>query len=103
MTRDEILVMPAGREMDALIWKQVYKSRQPKPPVNDFPSTDIACAWDLVEKLCGETGCDIVKVCKRDLELWGEWSCNFGRGFEAFGPTAPLAICRAALLSTLGE
>lgn len=69
---------------------------------NEFrPSDDIAAAWEVVEKLCNETGCDIVKVCKRDPELFGEWSCNFGRGFEAFGDTASLAICRAALLVVL--
>ena len=60
------------------------------------PSEDIAAAWVVVEKLCRMTGCDVVKVCKRDPEVFDEWSCNFGRGCEAFADTAPLAICRAA-------
>jgi len=65
-------------------------------------SDNIGDAWEVVEKLCDETGCDVAKVCKRDPELLrGDWSCNFGRGFEAFGDTAPLAICRAALLAVM--
>jgi len=65
-------------------------------------SDDLVSAWLVVEKLCNENGCDVVKVCKRDPELLrGEWSCNFGLGFEAFGKTVPLAICRAALLATM--
>jgi len=69
-----------------------------------FYSTDITDAWAVVEKMCNETGCDIIKVCKRDPELLrGEWSCNFGRGFEAFADTAPLAICRAALMAEIKQ
>lgn len=130
MTRDEILNMPAGREMDELIatkWMllPVREMRgAPCPycrsdmrftgtrswcsdcrewrhsPYKNY-SYEIESAWEVVEKLCNETGCDVVKVCKRDPELYGEWSCNFGRGFEAFGETAPLAICRAALLAVM--
>ena len=59
------------------------------------PSTDIAAAWTVVEKL---RGCD----------QWPEigatgrsWYCEFegepGVIVEGFGDTAPLAICRAAL------
>jgi len=108
-----------GREMDALIAEKVmglrldwefaeYQNGEPTVPtlrdkydeIGMLPlySTDISAAWTIVEKLCGEYGCDVVKVCKRDPDLGhGEWSCNFGRGWEAFGETAPLAICRAAL------
>ena len=118
MTRDEILNMPAGREMDAILmeklfeyswdssfkggaWRHADGSCYLQQLLPRF-STDIAAAWEVVEKLCDETGCDIVKVCKRDPELLrGDWSCNFGRGFEAFGETAPLAICRAALLAVM--
>jgi hypothetical protein len=104
MTRDEILNMPAGREMDVLIDQHFGQLQKDSSPIYEMPhySTDIAAAWEVIEKLCGETGADVVKVCKRDPELLrGDWSCNFGRGFEAFADTAPLAICRAALLTTL--
>jgi len=108
MNKDEILQMPAGQDMDLLIADHVLKmdsdmwNRLFFYTMNNKTkfSTDMSCAWMVVEKLCGENGCDIVKVCKRDPELLrGEWSCNFGLGFEAFGETAPLAICRAALLA----
>jgi hypothetical protein len=121
MMRDKILNTPAGREMDMLIAVQVmgwvltdvsaYSPTGSAWARNvhgdddwlEYYSTDIAAAWKLVEKLCNETGCDVVRVCKRDPEIFAEWSCNFGRGFEAFGNTAPLAICRAALLVVLNQ
>jgi hypothetical protein len=111
MREDAILTMPAGREMDALIAEKVMRLKMEGShhywmngagAVASIPrySTDIAAAWDVVEKLCDETGCDIVKVCKRDSELGrGYWSCIFGQGHESFGNTAPEAICRAALLA----
>ena len=121
MTRDEILNMPAGYEMNKLIainvmgWALVNNhgaaggkfwvghggsfGDMPEKYLPDF-SGEIAPAFSVVEKLCNENGCDIVKVCKRDPELLrGEWSCNFGLGFEAFGETVPHAIGRAALLA----
>ena len=118
MTREDIKNMLAGRGLDALIAEKVmgltvdYEFSEPcilslRDKYDDWGflpnySTDISAAWEVVEKLCNETGCDVVKVCKRDPELLrGEWSCNLGRGFEALGDTAPLAICRAALLTIL--
>ena len=105
MTKEEILNMPTGREIDERVGYIVYPDAK-KHGFIVCPkySTDIKDAWEVVEKLCNENGCDILKVCKRDPELLrGEWSCNFGLGCEAFGETAPLAICRAALLSTFVE
>lgn len=130
MTQFEIKNLPAGRGTDALIAEKVLKLNTPNEdypcpicgsemwhgkdrarcsvcnewrysPYKEY-SSDISAAWEVVEKLCDENGCDIVRVCKRDPELLrGEWSCNFGLGFEAFGETASLAICRAALLMIL--
>lgn len=118
MTEDKLQWLGAtGKEMDALIAEKVMGWRYNS--LGDAwirkntlalgcekfqPSTKIEHAWFVVEKLCNETGCDIVKVCKRDPELLrGEWSCNFGRGFEAFADTVALAICRAALQTVIGE
>jgi hypothetical protein len=112
MNREEILNMPAGIEMDAMIGAKIFGIKQEEHSWSDLSgnqvtlgyfSTDIAAAFEVVEKLCRENGCDVVKVCKRDPELWGEWSCNFGLGAEAFADTAPLAICRAALLTITKE
>ncbi len=110
MNQEEILNMPAGREMDKLIAEEVFHLEKTNMDgwywqdgmYDELPyySIDISDAWKLVEKLCSENGCDVMKVCKRDPELLrGEWSCNFGLGFESFGETAPHAICRAALLA----
>jgi hypothetical protein len=102
---NEILNLPAGKKINQLVWWMVF-DMSPTPHNNDMNflpdySGDMNAAWMVVEKLCNETGCDVVKVCKRDPEVRGNWSCNFGRGFEAFGETAPLAICRAALLAVM--
>jgi hypothetical protein len=101
----DILNMPAGRKMDALIWKHVYKSEHPKPPVNDFPSTDIACAFELLKKFDAYV---IERVFSQ-----GDWrghACWLAKGDsdehvegEARAETIPLAICRAALLCVSSE
>lgn len=68
MTRDEILAMPAGREMDALVAEHVMgllnvhkyngewiHTRNPIPfvgaPIVEYYSTDIAAAWEVVDKI----------------------------------------------------
>jgi len=142
MTRDEILNMPAGREMDALVaekvmgWINVEKTtwsnfradgtrfgggeelRGTPPnhydinpvmyPVKNY-STDIAAAWQVVEK----------------MQAAHEWYFHFGNKLYIFNivddngepeedhritlvahntsHTAPLAICRAALLAVMEE
>ena len=103
MTREEILNMPAGREMDALIAKFVMKVDSPHD-VCKF-STDIADAWTVVEKMKSKhfrIYYKSVPFHKDDKEPIG-WMCSVS-GFE-FMPehadTAPLAICRAALLAVM--
>lgn len=61
-------------------------------------STDIAAAWEVVEKL---RHLDPILSTDRC-----EWECGFGEGptgHSAYAPTAPLAICRAALRTTQGD
>jgi hypothetical protein len=67
------------------------------------PSQQIADAWEVLEQLARHT---LLKVEKHprvdsDEEGWG-WSCGvaMGEGSEMlyrYAPSAPLAICRAAL------
>ena len=112
MTRDEILNMEAGREMDALIAEKVMGLRVIRAdwePHNrgikfdDFGnySQDIAAAWEVVEKLrltITPNHCyPVVKArwCV-DTELKGKndiWLVG--------AETAPLAICKAALLAVI--
>jgi hypothetical protein len=110
MTRNEILNMPAGREMDELIRLEILDLEVFTTPegkllgegtFQEIPhySTDIAAAWEVVEKM---------RI--NDWEFYLEWEnqpwalfendkCMLDKCAEAI--TVPLAICRAALLAVL--
>lgn len=132
MTRDEILNMPAGREIDALIEENIFKSvscnnwaiqryypeewirinssceHERCHPLGFVPrySTDISAAWEVVEKF-------VEQDCKCHIYRYGNWNKKDGkRCWQVFlgdnkynlfpyaeADTAPLAICRAALLA----
>jgi len=120
MTREEILNMPAGREMDRIIEKEVYGSD--KLPVNYSPSTDLVWAFHTAEDIHAQIvaqGRHEETIVNEDanyltLTFTGQdWAASFGciygddEWFEpanthwplvAHGETAALAICRAALL-----
>ena len=111
MTREEILNMPAGREMDALIAENVFNvfvhrlngSAFSVSMLNEIPhySTDISAAWEVVEKLHKEN--DIFDVW-HEKDTGFDWWCevvNNGDGWNVNAKTAPLAICRAALLAVM--
>jgi hypothetical protein len=55
------------------------------------PSTDIAVAWEVVDKLKGVLCFEL----RRQPD--GGFCCSFGEKITAEASTAPLAICRAAL------
>jgi hypothetical protein len=128
MTRDEILTMEAGRKMDALIAEKVfgyvrmhypdentwgersYDDKFPscdcfrQVPSRDY-STDIAAAWEVVEKFSHQATNELAR--KQGFSHWqlnsypdSGWACRIG-SLSAHADTAPLAICRAALLTTL--
>lgn len=113
MTRDEILNMPAGRELDALIAEKVMGLKvdyefdevlEPRVPflVDKYDewgylpnySTDIAAAWQVVERF--ESHCTMNNV-------HGIWECYLPDFAIGKDKTAPLAICRAALLAVMGD
>lgn len=111
MTKDEILNMPAGREMDALISAKVFSIMPFKHPGENqeelfLPaySTDISAAWEVVEKL-DPFDFELVRNADKswDCLIWNRAKEN--RLWEAkkiYVPDisdAPLAICRAALLA----
>jgi len=75
-----------------------------------YYSTQIADAWEVVEKIIstqlpkhvGPTMLHSLRQCARDG--WGViWCSDFGYTPEVFAPTAPLAICRAALMVSKEE
>ena len=140
MTREEILNMPAGREMDALIAERVWGIVSNPHTLSDSqevwfwvhpkdgvligepfdigasaerteryahqwerfcPSTDIADAWKVVNRL--ELFSKYCFYGSDADELWTVHSWKYGKphftGIES--RTAPLAICRAALLAVM--
>jgi len=104
MNRDDILNMSAGREMDALIAEKVmgHYLGNTRDIVKILPhySTDIVAAWGVTEKF----------RCMRLTRVGMFWFCDLSvdgkessqsRYEYSQSKTAPLAICRAALLATL--
>lgn len=106
--------MKAGKELDALIaekvmgWKPEYPGGWPHPP-KDAPyrkrcldkegctvilpfSTDIAAAWEVVEKIKANHALTI-----HAESLSGGWLIHIDRDIKIGGATAPHAICLAAL------
>lgn len=130
MTRDEILSMPAGCEMDALIadkvmgwervgidgWKTQYGLRTIElTSYGSFhPSTDVAAAWEVVERIREKQ----TEIRIRGMEWYdgGGWiveimdilskKVQYKSYVEVTGPkrgipNVCLAICRAGLLAVL--
>ncbi len=97
MTKDEIEKMPASRQMDSLVKSLVMGGL---PPVGydilwDYIphySTDITAAWQVAESFP-------IFYFESNKEL-KEYFSMIGSDFETAvtAETAPLAICRAALL-----
>jgi len=112
MTKDEILNMPAGRKMDALIDEHVFKreivwergapfiyvlgSRESVYPY----SKNITSVWDVVEKMGSVDELHDVDL-RTSIRGWVCVIFNAFESFEANAETAPLAICRAALLAVV--
>jgi hypothetical protein len=129
MTIDEIEKMEAGREMDALIAVKIfgYRCYKTKNPFDYFKKDDkiydmvetgtkdgftsvenlaeysssITAAWLVVEKLHSTP--------EEYFELYYDgnnheaWMAHVRYGNTSTGITAPLAICRAALMTILSN
>lgn len=115
LSREEILAMPAGRELDALVAEKVmgldivsnglkYEPRYYLPEYErtyhravPVYSTDISAAWEVAEKF-GE-----MSVRKyQTMSLGYRWVCRIYVNEEdviANGLTAPEAICKSALIA----
>jgi hypothetical protein len=125
--------MEAGREMDALIAEKIFGLawlrgqygkyeylRQDDDtkyacakllatgelfPNKTLPkySTDIAAAWQVVEKMSSRKDWDEHPVCiVRNYAFKDMWTVELrDYDFDATAETAPLAICRAALLAAM--
>lgn len=119
--REQVLALPAGPALDELIAERVmgwtrrdgpvfsHESRWQAPGVKGWDwlpeySTDIAAAWQVVEKL--RAGCIHMRLTLSNHED-GRYTCTFDKPmneiYHAAADAAPLAVCRAALLATLTE
>jgi hypothetical protein len=127
LTRESILAMGAGKALDIWIagkvmgWERgidfdiddyregVARYEPSSMDVRTFsPSTDISAAWEVVEKLGNlalqAPGSTDMNENYRNFKTWtADFIYRFHPDSEATGETAPLAICRAALLTTLNE
>ncbi len=102
MTRDEILNMPAGREMDSLIAKYVIEVPDARG-VYRF-SADIYDAWMVVSTLGMWKDFDF--IVHLGVDGWEAGWVEFDHeGYEhryaCYAKTPALAICRAALLAVM--
>jgi len=102
--------VPAGPELDALIGEKVMGLR-PKSPLPPY-STDIAAAWTVAEAMIHKDGvyfgCPHFKHKHQNLASLGYpegtecWYCVINTKLlnkvVVCAETAPLAICRVALL-----
>lgn len=131
MTPDEIAAMPAGREMDARVaetvmgwlvvegggedWYERLVTRWPclvMFPAGNVclhrseygeseswkPSTDIAAAWEVVEHLQKSGWWLLLTSPRKSTPLW---TAVLPGLVYSESETAPLAICRAALLAVV--
>jgi len=120
MTRDEVLAMKPGRELDARVAEKVMgwtyghpcpegmdclhwvdekgEVRDHKPPQY---STDISAAWEVLEKFFW------VQVTANPPHIWKATvitsPAKGSVAATAKGFTAPEAICKAALLAVMGK
>ena len=113
MTRDEILNMEAGPEIDMLVGKEVLHlsvSEWNKRFMKNATcfSTDSGAAFQILDALHGTFSIGIHSatlgrwLCKiihlSDLNEWND----YGDGIESvLADTLPLAICRAALVAVM--
>lgn len=127
MTKDEILKMEAGRDLDELIAEKVMglspcvfrmtgqisastlwnckhdDCRNCYPKNKDAPmksySTDISAAWQVVEKM----NCWMDLIHQTDGNYVVAFVTKEDQVYQVRKKTAPFAICRAALLAVMDK
>jgi hypothetical protein len=118
MTREEILAMPAGRELDSLISEKImgyvthghFREKNGVRILVQPYSTDISAAWEVVEKIQGLrelNGCK-VRLQVKILVIRGIYTVSiidYLNNDKCLGEetanTAPEAICKAALIAVM--
>jgi hypothetical protein len=114
LTREQVLDMPAGEEMDRLIAEKVFGDQFDGDTITDgkrcWPipdySTNVAAAWQVIDRIyrrfCGHISIERFAWLSYEVKVGGLPADGGGwREVAAMAGAAPLAICRAALLTTL--
>ena len=121
MTRDEILAMKPGRELDALVMRTVFKAE--KKDIGDecywvlevngeevcwprwfSPSTDIAAAWEVAEQLQKQGYVVCIELLPYEETSVGVYEADPANQIAyAKAQTPAEAICKAALLAVMEE
>lgn len=116
LTQEQILALPAGREIDVLVATKVMgwtlhekgyyicPDRDYHPTIYTWlPSDEIPSAWEVVEKLISsDSEVAICSLLPNDANPGkADWHVEVSgwKGFDARANTMPLAVCRAALLA----
>lgn len=105
--------MEAGRELDALIAKEVFGIEKPLPgdagilipweaQLKHY-STRIQDAWLVVEKLNQDNACNLRWYNPEGMTSVFSVAFGFGKKVGAEGETMPHAICLAALKAAQDE
>ena len=122
MTKEEILAMEAGRELNALVDEEIMHTsyelygRKFYGAGKEFPlaySTDISAAWQVVDKMSQDGWrIRITERAESSKQHWGVCFIDYrikdlrrvDRPVKcAFHQEIPEAICKAALLARLGD
>jgi len=117
MTRDEILSMKPGRELDALVAEKVMLWRKrlyngfeywdgegDKPLVDNWsPSTDMSAAGEVAEKLQKQGYVVCIELLPYEKTSVGVYEADPANQIAyAKAQTPAEAICKAALLAVMG-
>ena len=96
MTRDEILVMKPGRELDALVAREIFGVQNPDSRWR--PSEDISAALEVAE--CFQD-IRIIRYVDPEMEAWKCEIHKNGVVYFALEKNMAYAICKAALLAVM--
>ena len=85
----------SAEEVDAVRWCEAGSVVDCANTTRELPrySTDIAAAWLVVDAASRQSGDTLFSVAR----VRGDWGCRLGGTVAVCNPTAPVAICQAAL------
>lgn len=97
LTREEILAMEPGQELDELICNHIFDLEM---VAHVHYSSDISAAWEVVTHLKSKHWYFMLSDENEGWEASFYWDPH-RPAFEALSSVAPEAICKAALLAAL--